>query len=402
MNILLVSYVFFPEPIAMSTIVEDMAVELSKVHNVTVLTSRPCRPLGYDLPKETTKDSWKFQRVILDSFVYPPTGFIGRARESYSFGKVVAKYINAHKSEIDVVYGCIQPLFGQHKVVSCCNKNGIPCVIHVEDIYPEPFLTRLPGIIGKAMFRLFFPIDKYVLNNATKVVAIGPKLREYLINTRHTEKDKVEYVYNWQDDSRFNVDRMNGKPEDVFTYMYVGSLSAAANLLRVAMCYVKANPKVCRFVFAGSGALKEPLMQIAMENPSVRIEFWDAKSSDVPYLQSLADVLVLPLKSGVALKAFPSKFPAYLYSKKPVLAFVEKESDVADCISQSGCGWIVDPKDEEGLTESFLNIPSNSTESLITMGINGYEFGHKYLTKKINLDKMCSIILTSAKQRNKQ
>lgn len=401
MNIVLFSEVFYPEPIAMSTIVEDMAMNMAESNKVTVVTPKPCRPIGYQIPAEKNKSYWNFERIIVDSHIHPKTSFIGRARESISFGKAMVRYLRDHKN-IDVVYAAIHPLFAQYYLVKCCKKNGIPCVIHVEDIYPEPFLTRLPGLIGKAMFKLFFPIDKYVLNNATKVVAIGPKLREYLINTRLTGNDKVEYVYNWQDDSRFNVDKAVEKPEDVFTYMYVGSLSAAANLLRVAMCYVKANPKGCRFVFAGAGALKEPLMQIAMENPSVRIEFWDAKSSDVPYLQSLADVLVLPLKPGVALKAFPSKFPAYLYSKKPVLAFVEKESDVADCITQSGCGWIVDPKDEDGLTDSFLNIPSNSKESLITMGNNGYEFGHKHLTRKINLEKICSIILSAAKQTNRQ
>lgn len=41
MNILLVSYLFYPEPIVMSTIVEDLACYLSEKHSVTVLTSPP-------------------------------------------------------------------------------------------------------------------------------------------------------------------------------------------------------------------------------------------------------------------------------------------------------------------------------------------------------------------------
>ena len=40
MNILLVSYLFYPEPIVMSTIVEDLACYLSEKHSVTVLTSQ--------------------------------------------------------------------------------------------------------------------------------------------------------------------------------------------------------------------------------------------------------------------------------------------------------------------------------------------------------------------------
>lgn len=398
MNILLVSYIFYPEPIAMSTIVEDMATELSKAHNVTVLTSRPCRPIGYGLPKETIKPDWKFKRVILESDIYPQTSFWGRAKESKSFGEYVARYIKNSDTLYDVVYGCIPPLYGQKTIVKCCKALGIPIIIHVEDIYPEPFLTRLPGIIGKIMFRLFFPMDKYILNNASKVVAIGPKLRDYLIKTRNVDPERVEYVYNWQDDRRFNVDVKEDIPNNEFTFMYVGSLSVAANLLRVASCYINANPKGSRLVFAGAGALKEALMQIAKDNPTVRIEFWDAKSSEVPLIQSKADVLVLPLKTGVALKAFPSKFPAYLYSKKPVLAYVEESSDVADCINKSGCGWIVDPTNEEQLSKFFKVIPSTSRDMLKTMGQNGYEYGINHLTKQVNLEKICSIILSAAKE----
>ena len=47
MNILWLVIFFYPEPIAMSGIINDIAEELAKEHNVTVLTSYPCRPLGY-------------------------------------------------------------------------------------------------------------------------------------------------------------------------------------------------------------------------------------------------------------------------------------------------------------------------------------------------------------------
>ena len=72
MNILLISPVFYPEPLAMSTIVEDLANYLGEQnHNVTVLTSRPCRPYGHILPLTINKSNWKFKRVIVSSYVNP-------------------------------------------------------------------------------------------------------------------------------------------------------------------------------------------------------------------------------------------------------------------------------------------------------------------------------------------
>lgn len=396
MNILLVSYIFYPEPIAMSAIVEDMALQLSKDHQVTVLTSKPCRPLGYNLPEKKDKENWTFKRIILPSYVCPENSFIGRAKESKSFGEAVAKYIKDHASNIDVVYGCIQPLFGQSKVVNCCKKLGIPCLIHVEDIYPEPFLSKLPGLFGKIMFRIFLPMDKSILMNATKVIAIGPKIRQYLIRTRHLPESKVDYVFNWQDDTRF---KNEGESEEnpVFTFMYVGSLSSAANLLFVANCFSKACPKNSKLVFAGNGVLKPELEEISKIVPD-SIEIIEAKFENVPKIQGSADVLVLPLKPTIALKAFPSKFPSYLFSQKPILAVVEKESDVAECIRESDSGWIVEPTDEEALIEVFKMIPSTSKDTLKEMGLRAGEYGKKYLTKQANLNKMCSLIIESAKK----
>lgn len=394
MNILLVSYIFYPEPIAMSAIVEDMATALAKEHNVTVLTSQPCRPLGYKLPDKLNKDSWNFKRVILPSYTHPQSGFVGRARESNSFGKAVVDYLKKHKTDVDAVYGCIQPLYGQLKVVSYCKKHDIPCTIHVEDIYPEPFLSRLPGVFGRLMFRMFLPMDKKILQNAAKVVAIGPKIREYLIKTRQLQESKVEYVYNWQDDTRFENVEVKKERNDVFTFMYVGSLSSAANLLFVANSYIKACPKGCRMVFAGNGALKPMLTEIAAKLPE-SIEITEARFEDVPKLQGSADVLVLPLKPTVALKAFPSKFPSYLFSKKPILAIVEKESDVAACINEASCGWIVEPTDEEALVDAFKNIPTTRQNTIVEMGTRAYEFGKKNLTKDANLSKFCSIIINA-------
>jgi len=400
MNILLVSYIFYPEPIAMSGIINDIAEELAKEHNVTVLTSYPCRPLGYKFPNEVNNNNWNFNRVIVDSYIHPKTNFKGRAKESISFGIEVKKYIVKNKNNIDVIYGCIPPLFGQKIIVNCCKKLEIPFVLHIEDIYPEPFLSRLPGLLGKFMYRLFLPMDKYVLQNSGKVITIGPKLKKYLVKTRYLATKNVEYVYNWQNENKFVASIINKNDKNPFTFMYVGSLSIAANLIYVAECYIKANPANTRFIFAGSGNLKEKLQQIAMEHPDVNFEFWDAKSDKIPDIQSQANVLVLPLQRLVSLRAFPSKFPAYLYSKKPVLACVEYESDVAECINQAQCGWVVEPDDADALINLFRTLPHKSKEELMKMGESGFEYSQQHFTREINLKKIVSIILDAAKEKD--
>lgn len=205
MKILIITYLFDPEPIVMSTITKDLAIELSKEHQVTVLTSRPCRPYGYSFEEKKFDDpSWPFKRIVMDTYINPESTFKGRWKENVSFGKGAVSYIGNHSEEIDVIYICAFPLFAQKMIIKCANKYGIPVVNHIEDIYPEPFLQKVP-YVGRLVYNLLLPIDKWVVKNATVSVVIGKKIKEYFVKTRKVAPEKIEVVYNWQDESRYHA-----------------------------------------------------------------------------------------------------------------------------------------------------------------------------------------------------
>lgn len=392
MNILVVTSVFTPEPIVSSLLSEDIAISLSERNNtVTVVCPKPTRPYKFDFSKTEFDFSDKpYKRVQLDSYTHAKSSFIGRFFESYSFGKAVYKYIKEHRQEIDVIYAWAWPLYGQKYVVKAAKKYNIKVVIHVQDVYPEPFLRKMP-FLKKTSYKLFLPIDKYVLRNATKVISIAPKIGEYLIRTRNLDKQKVKIVYNWQDDTRF-FETMKGEKSKKFTFMFLGTLSAAANLEFVLRSFIAADLENARLVFAGSGSIKERLKSIASQS-TAQVDFVEALPQNVPMLQASADVLLLPLRKGVGAHAFPSKLPAYMFSKKPVLASVDLDSDVADLIIKSDCGWLVNSNDAENLVEKFQEISKLEDSLLNSKGEKGYNYSIKHLTRKVNLKKITDLIV---------
>ena len=97
-----------------------------------------------------------------------------------SFGKRCQKYIELNHKNIDTIYANTWPLLAQYLTVSTAKKLKIPITIHVQDIYPETLVNKIP--IFKTLFNLIFlPIDKFVLNNATKIIAISNKMKNYFI-----------------------------------------------------------------------------------------------------------------------------------------------------------------------------------------------------------------------------
>lgn len=391
MRILVATAFFPPEPIVEAQMAYDIASKLAQCHEVTVLRPHPSRPVGYNYDKEERE--YPFKVIELSTFIYTKSAIIGRTKESYDQGKKVAKYIKQHRSEIDVVYANLLPFWGEYVLVRTLKKLGIPLITHVQDVFPEPIVSRVP-VIGNLLFKMILPIDKYVLKNADRVIVIGPKIGDYLIKTRKIKGDNFKVIYNWQDESRFANIAAQERESELFTFMFCGSLSPGANLEYVADCFIKANNDKARFVFAGNGNLLETLKAKAKENPHIHFDFKLAPSSEVGKIQSQADVLVMPLRKNVALRCFPSKFPAYLFTKKPILACVESNSDVGDCIKKAACGWVVEPDDEKALVEKFKTIPETSKEDLGEMGKNAYEFSQQNLTREVNLNNIVSIIET--------
>ena len=391
MKILIITYLFDPEPIVMSTITKDLAIELSGEHQVTVLTSRPCRPYGYKFDRKVINDaSWPFKRILMDTYVNPKSNFIGRWKENISFGKGAVSFIDTHSEEIDVIYICAFPLFAQKMIIKCALKYGIPVVNHIEDIYPEPFLQKIP-YIGGIVYKCLLPIDKWVVKNATISVVIGKKIKEFFVKTRKVASEKIEVVYNWQDEGKYQVATSERNPNEPFTFMYVGSISRAANLHLILDAFISSDIKNARLVFAGSGNELDNLEKESSGHHD--IVFIDALAGKVGEIQSKADVLILPLLPTVALRAVPSKTAAYLFSHKPILACVEKNSDVADIIIEGECGWIASPTDKNELVAQMKEIAQMPFEQLRVMGEKGYLYSQKYLTKEVNLKKLSDIVV---------
>ena len=391
MNILIVSAVFYPEPIVIGTLSRDIALKLSEEHNVTVICPRPTRPYGYDFERTTTEDS-TYERIVLKNYTCAKTSYIGRLLETVSFGRAVSRFIKDNHSKFDVIYSWSWPLYSQYLIAKTANKKHLPIVTHVQDVYPEPFLRRLK-LGGTALYKLFFGVDKRSLQLSTKVIAIAPQIKEYLVKTRDLNGNNVEVVYNWQDESRFEkVVAKSSERDKPFTFMFLGTLSGAANLKYIAESFLAADISNSRFVFAGTGSAKAELEVLASKDSKQRIQFCNAPFKDVAEIQAQADVLIVSLNKGGGAHAFPSKLPAYMFSKKPVLASVDLDSDIAHTVRQANCGWIVVPNQQNQLSQKLLDITKLNKQELILLGNNGFEYSQKFLSKEINLNKICKTI----------
>ena len=392
-NVLLISAVFPPEPIVSASLSKDIASELAKENNVTVLCPTPTRPHGFDFDNEI--DAKDYKVVRLNSYTCSASKIVGRFKESYSFGKHCYKYIAENKKNIDVIYANTWPLLAQYFTVKAAKKYKTPIIIHVQDVYPESLSNKIPLLSFLFNF-ILLPLDKYVLQNTTRIIAISSKMKNYLVKTREIKSVKIEVVQNWQDEEAFikyempiNLAHVSNKP---FTFMYLGNIGPVAGIDLLIEAFVKSELKNCRLVIAGSGSQKEILQEKVNSLKLTTIEFCEVPNGKVPEIQAQADVMLLPIKRGAAASSIPSKLPAYMFSKKPIIASVDQDSDTARVINAACCGWVLPPENILSLSEMIKQVVSTSNEVLLEKGKKGFGYAIENLSKKNNLAKMVKCI----------
>ena len=393
-NILIISAVFPPEPVTSATLNYDLAIALFKDYNVTVLTPKPSRPAGFEFSKTQTIEDKGFRHVVMESYVCPASSFVGRMRESRSFGRITAKYIAAHHNEIDFVYNDGWQLFGLYIVAKACVKYGIPYIVPIQDIYPESLLTKLPNICGlhTLVKSILGGMDKYYLRHAAKIRTITNSMATYLSTTRGVPKDKFMVVANWQNDEEFDDYKTTFRKNEKTVFMFVGNNNKQANVDLMIRAYHAAKLGNAEFRIMGGGNAKADCMALAKELGHEDIIFDVVPKGAVATVQKEADVMVLALIGGTGTQGVPSKLTAYMFSGKPVIASMDAEADAAHMIQDAKAGFVTKADDVKDFAESFRLMAEMSSHSLQEMGDNSRQFAERKLSRKANIEIVCDTI----------
>ena len=391
-RILILSGVFPPEQVTSALLNYDLAKDLSKKYDVTVLRPYPTRPMGMKFDYDGLKNE-TFKTVLIDSYTHPQSQLLGRFRESIDFGRKCAAYIKKHHEEINFIYNNPWQLFGVNIVAREAKKHHIPFMIAIQDIYPECLFTNkhYPSIVKSLAMSILGPIDRYYQKHAACIRTISDEMADYLSKTRNQPRKKYLVVNNWQNDEDFEG-VLNAIPTDIFRFTFVGSINAHANVDMIIKAFTEAKIPNSELVIYGGGDQKEYCVELVKQMGLNNVKFDFVKREQIPHVQSLASVLVLALPTGNGNLCLPSKMTSYMLSGKPILASVDHDSATSRYINEAQCGLSVDPDSISSMVEGFRKMASMSREQLQVCGDNSLKFARQHLTRDVNLRMVCDAI----------
>jgi glycosyltransferase involved in cell wall biosynthesis len=254
-----------------------------------------------------------------------------------------------------------------------------PLVVVSQDVFPEiaVSLGRLRHPLLVAVLRRLIG---FYLRHADRVVAIGPVMRERLVE-KGAPPDRVEVIPNWVDTSavvpmrRENPWAREHDLVDRFVVMHSGNVGHAQNLDTLLEAAAELDDlEQLRVLVIGTGARVSHVTELARRFADDRVQFLPYQPrSRLSESLSSADVHFLGLSPGLSGYIVPSRLYGILAAGRAVLAAVETDSEPGLLVREVGCGIVVAP-DRPDLVAQTIRELAAGEHDLAAMGRRGREY----------------------------
>jgi glycosyltransferase involved in cell wall biosynthesis len=309
----------------------------------------------------------------------------------YIFLSKIKRYLR-NKIDIVIIYSPPLPLAMVGKMIK--KKHGSKIILNIQDIFPQNAVDL--GILKNHLIINFFEIiEKKAYEIADKIVVHSNGNREFLVNLKHVPDDKVHVLHNWIDTSPYiNANGtgsfrrkygLNGK----FVILFAGIIgpSQGLDVIIKAANKLRGISDIC-FLFVGDGTEKNKLIRMAEKHALKNVVFKSFVSNEeYPNLLKEVDVGMVCLSSNNKTPVIPGKILGYMASSIPVVAFLNRESDMHLLIKEAECGYSAISDDYKKVADVIIKI-HNEKDKLKQYGENGFKYASTHFEKSVCINTL--------------
>ncbi len=353
MKILIVADVYPPEVSSAANLMQELAEGLKKRgHQIIVATSYPRHYLT-EQTKEKTFDIFSNENGInvirIKVLPHHKVNFIIRGISQLLLPFLFFAKIKEFIKEIDVVivYSPPLPLALIGKMIK--RRYKAKFILNMQDIFPQNAIDLgvLNGWKYKPAIWLFEWMEKMVYQAADKITFHSEGGRRFLIDKKRVPENKIITLPNWIDLALYqNLKqkisfRKQWGLQNKFIFLFAGIMGPAQGLdFLMEVARKVSDMKDVVFLLVGDGMEKEKIKKMIKDYSlkNVIIKPFVSKE-DYPYLVKDFDVGLVCLSSQNKTSFIPGKFLGYMAAAKPILAFLNEESDSFTLIEKARCGY---------------------------------------------------------------
>jgi putative colanic acid biosynthesis glycosyltransferase WcaI len=331
-------------------------------HSVEVITSLPWYrehriESGFDGRLVRHEDTPWGRITRVHPFPAPDkTNLVRRAASYFGFSSLAA-VVGARGPGVDAVLAMSPPLTLGVTGRLLARRHRAPLVFNIQDVYPD-IAIELGYFTNSRVIAATRLLERWCYDHADAVTVLSDDLAENVMRkTGHPERVRV--IPNFVDtESLAPGDRENSYRREFglsgkTVVMYAGNVGLSQSLETVleAAAALAVEEDVV-FVINGQGARRDEIERAARGLPNV--VFVDMQPAGrLPEVLAAADIHLVPLKQGLSSSSVPSKTYSILAAGRPLVASVDRGSEVERVIDRSGAGIAVPPEDAEALAKAL-------------------------------------------------
>ncbi len=293
----------------------------------------------------------------------------------------------------DVVFAMSPPLTLGAAGWAAAWRGRAPLVFNVQDVFPDAAVET--GVLrstraAAAAARL----ERWIYRRAAAVTALSEGMAENIRaklgqddSGKADNPDKVVVIPNMADVGRIvPSDRQNpyraalgesGDPANTVV-MYAGNLGHSQPLelvVEAARRFAGAGRDDVQFVINGDGVARPMLAEAAENLDNLHLVGWQPPEL-LGEVLAAADLHLVLLREGLGTTSVPSKVYSVLAAGRPVLAAVDRGSEIKRLLADSGGGRTVDPADIDAFCAAVGEMVDDP-EGLAEMGRRGREYAEQ-------------------------
>ena len=365
------SLTFPPDTISTGMIVSEIAEGINaELHNVEVLASSP----QYNYKSVESFDNsdenlsiGSYKNIKVHYIKSKPRKFSSSSRFfqwiEFNFKSIL--FIYKKRSNYDNIFIFSYPPTMNLVCIFTSKILKINTVYSLWELYPEiaEKLNEEPNKILKLIFKY---IDNYALKNVDNVVVNSDELKNYLINKRKINENKINVINHFSPFLKSNY----APNLDLNYIFYAGNTGRPQNLSAFLRYFQKYFPSDWKLDIYGAGQEFDNLSEFSNDN--IRINnYLDRKelenaTKEIPFA-------LICLDYEITFEGFPGKTFDYLNMNKVLINFSNPNSVVSKLIDKYGLGFNIDLEHPESLIGKLEDMKSSNKISKILENIKYFQ-----------------------------
>lgn len=395
MKILVVSQYYYPEPLRVHEICEEL---VKRGHECSVITENPNYPDGYIYEGY---DNTNRKEVINGVTVYRVKarprlkGAFNLALNYISFAVKGIKAVKKLQEKYDVIYVYqLSPITLCFPALYLKKKRKIRVILYCLDIWPESLKGSSfeKGII----FNIFKYISRYIYCNVDKLIVTSPCFIKYISKLCNIPQNDIVFLPQHSVDVEFNgkVNTKNKCSNEIVNFMFLGNIGESQNIECIinSLQFVK-NINRIKLHFVGSGSYLDKSIELGEKYIKSKNIIFHGRfpKTMLSKFYAIADVCIVSLKDeGITGYTIPGKVQEYMAAGKPILASISGDTNIE--ISKAKCGICVPPNDSKRFA-SAIDYMVEHRFLFDEWGLNARHYYESNYTLNKHIDKLEKILL---------